>query len=261
MTCCFSRLAGSAAATRQARYQTHLRIHARGLLPSGAGLRKLAGPRHSPGNRPITSICASAWTAPGNDETVFHQLLHWHHFYDKSTLAVGLVSDGLFHAGGFIAMVAGLFLLADAHRRGGFVPKRWVGRLAARGRRIPALRRDRAAQAARTAWNLPADGGPMASRHTGAELMYYGGTVIEVALAVVVMTHWYLVSGRALARTRHRSQSAGPQLPIALPSRRRGWAPLPLSHPGRISRGARAGHKRTPRAQQPMWRAPRAGSG
>ena len=48
------------------------------------------------------------------DETVFHQLLHWHHFYDKSTLAVGLVSDGLFHAGGFIAMVAGLFLLADA---------------------------------------------------------------------------------------------------------------------------------------------------
>ncbi len=39
------------------------------------------------------------------DETVFHQLLHWHHFYDKSTLAVGLVSDGLFHAGGFIAIV------------------------------------------------------------------------------------------------------------------------------------------------------------
>jgi uncharacterized membrane protein len=63
------------------------------------------------------------------DETVFHQLLHWHHFYDKSTLAVGLVSDGLFHAGGFIAMVAGLFLLADALRRGGFVPKRWWGAL------------------------------------------------------------------------------------------------------------------------------------
>jgi uncharacterized membrane protein len=63
------------------------------------------------------------------DETVFHQLLHWHHFYDKSTLAVGLVSDGLFHAGGFIAMVAGLFLLADTLRRGGFVPKRWWGAL------------------------------------------------------------------------------------------------------------------------------------
>jgi len=63
------------------------------------------------------------------DETVFYQLLHWHHFYDESTLAVGLVSDGLFHAGGFTAMVAGLFLLADALRRGGFVPKRWWGAL------------------------------------------------------------------------------------------------------------------------------------
>jgi uncharacterized membrane protein len=63
------------------------------------------------------------------DETLFHQLLHWHHFYDKSTLAVGLVSDGLFHAGGFICMVAGLFLLADAVRRGAFFPKRWWGAL------------------------------------------------------------------------------------------------------------------------------------
>jgi len=63
------------------------------------------------------------------DETVFHQLLHWHHFYDKSTLAVGLVSDGLFHAGGFTAIVVGLFLLADAIRRRGFVPKRWWGAL------------------------------------------------------------------------------------------------------------------------------------
>jgi hypothetical protein len=34
-------------------------------LPSAAGLRKLDG-QHSLGNRPITSICASAWTAPGN---------------------------------------------------------------------------------------------------------------------------------------------------------------------------------------------------
>ena len=28
--------------------------------------------------------------------------------------------------------------------------------------------------------------------------MYYGGTVIEVALVAVVMAQWYLVSGRAL---------------------------------------------------------------
>jgi uncharacterized membrane protein len=59
------------------------------------------------------------------DETLFHQLLHWHHFYDKSTATVGLVSDGFFHAGGFVSLVVGLFLMADAVRRRGFVPKRW----------------------------------------------------------------------------------------------------------------------------------------
>ena len=63
------------------------------------------------------------------DETVFHQLLHWHHFYDKSTLEVGLVSDGLFHALGFIATVAGVFLLADLRRRQGLRWDRWTGGL------------------------------------------------------------------------------------------------------------------------------------
>lgn len=51
------------------------------------------------------------------DETVFHQLLHWHHFYDRSTPAVGLVSDGLFHAFGWFATVFGLVLVADLARR------------------------------------------------------------------------------------------------------------------------------------------------
>ena len=63
------------------------------------------------------------------DETVFHQLLHWHHFYDKSTPEVGLVSDGLFHALGFFATVAGLFLLADLRRRQALRWPRWVGGL------------------------------------------------------------------------------------------------------------------------------------
>ena len=59
------------------------------------------------------------------DETVFHQLLHWHHFYDRSTPDVGLVSDGLFHAGGWLAMVAGLFLYADLRRRKGPLRPAW----------------------------------------------------------------------------------------------------------------------------------------
>ena len=80
------------------------------------------------------------------DETVFHQLLHWHHFYDKSTLEVGLVSDGLFHALGFFATVAGLFLLADLRRRRSCTG--CAGRRAVhRRRRLPALRRPGPAQA------------------------------------------------------------------------------------------------------------------
>ncbi|SES30900.1 Predicted membrane protein [Psychrobacillus sp. OK032] len=44
------------------------------------------------------------------DEAVFHQLLHWHHFYDKSTTDIGLVSDGLFHAFSFFATIGSSFL-------------------------------------------------------------------------------------------------------------------------------------------------------
>jgi uncharacterized membrane protein len=61
------------------------------------------------------------------DEAVFHQLLHWHHFYDKSTTDLGLISDGLFHAFSWFATIGGLFLFADLRRRGGLWPARWWG--------------------------------------------------------------------------------------------------------------------------------------
>ncbi|KIL50884.1 DUF2243 domain-containing protein [Jeotgalibacillus campisalis] len=61
------------------------------------------------------------------DETVFHQLLHWHHFYDLSTTDAGLVSDGFFHAFSWFATVGGLFLVADLRRRKAFWRKRWIG--------------------------------------------------------------------------------------------------------------------------------------
>ena len=72
-----------------------------------------------------SGLLAGVGLAAFIDETVFHQLLDWHHFYDKSSLAIGLVSDGIFHAFGFTAMVVGLFLMADSLRRGTFTPKRW----------------------------------------------------------------------------------------------------------------------------------------
>jgi uncharacterized membrane protein len=61
------------------------------------------------------------------DEAVFHQLLHWHHFYDRASPDIGLVSDGLFHALSWFATIAGLFLLADLRRRGALHWRRWTG--------------------------------------------------------------------------------------------------------------------------------------
>lgn len=61
------------------------------------------------------------------DEAVFHQILHWHHFYDKSTPDIGLVSDGIFHAFSWFSTVAGAFLVSDLQRRNAWWPKRWFG--------------------------------------------------------------------------------------------------------------------------------------
>ncbi len=60
------------------------------------------------------------------DETIFHQLLHWHHFWDGGSASAGLISDGLFHAGSWICLVAGLFWFADLRRRGATVLQAWV---------------------------------------------------------------------------------------------------------------------------------------
>jgi uncharacterized membrane protein len=82
------------------------------------------------GRSVLTGVLIGVGVAGFIDETVFHQLLHWHHFYDRSTPDAGLVSDGLFHAGSWIAIVVGLFLFADLQRRRTTVPKRvWAGGL------------------------------------------------------------------------------------------------------------------------------------
>ncbi|WP_410051033.1 DUF2243 domain-containing protein [Acidiferrimicrobium sp. IK] len=62
------------------------------------------------------------------DETLFHQILHWHHFWDGGSQSAGLVSDGLFHLAGTLCLVSGLFLFADLRRRGTFNrPLWWAG--------------------------------------------------------------------------------------------------------------------------------------
>ena len=51
------------------------------------------------------------------DEIVFHQILAWHHFYDLSTPALGLVSDGLLHSAELIFFVLGFFMFSDLRAR------------------------------------------------------------------------------------------------------------------------------------------------
>ncbi len=86
----------------------------RSQLPAGYGVPRLT--------RSVWSgVLVGVGIATFVDETVFHQLLHWHHFYDRSTPAVGLVSDGLFHAFGWFAVVIGLVMVADLRRRAGLV--------------------------------------------------------------------------------------------------------------------------------------------
>ncbi|WP_101789349.1 DUF2243 domain-containing protein [Nonomuraea indica] len=68
------------------------------------------------------------------DELVFHRLLGWHHFYDRATPRVGLLSDGLLRAAELVAVVGGCFWLADLRRRAALVARAaWGGFLAGAG--------------------------------------------------------------------------------------------------------------------------------
>ena len=57
------------------------------------------------------------------------------------------------------------------------------------------------------AHGLPAGAGSIAARQLGAELMYYGGIIIDIALAVILMTQWYRATGRDLARATRRARA------------------------------------------------------
>jgi uncharacterized membrane protein len=62
------------------------------------------------------------------DEIVFHQILGWHHFYDRSTPQIGLLSDGLLHTAELVIVVAGFFAFADLRRRRALAPmSAWAG--------------------------------------------------------------------------------------------------------------------------------------
>ncbi|MFD9389460.1 DUF2243 domain-containing protein [Streptomyces sp. NPDC060000] len=75
-----------------------------------------------PGRSMAVAALLGAAVMAAVDEIVFHQILHWHHFYDRSTAGVGLLSDGLLHTAELLALVAGFFLYADLRRRRALAP-------------------------------------------------------------------------------------------------------------------------------------------
>lgn len=48
-----------------------------------------------------------------------------------------------------------------------------------------------------------------ADRQLGAQLLWYGGDLVELALLIVFFGQWYAVAGRRLARERRRAPAAG----------------------------------------------------
>lgn len=62
-------------------------------------VRSGAAPGTGSASRRSTAVCALIGAAVMTpvDEAVFHRILGWHHFYDRSTSGVGLPSDGLLH--------------------------------------------------------------------------------------------------------------------------------------------------------------------
>ena len=59
---------------------------------------------------------------------------------------------------------------------------------------------------------LPHHGGPAAEIRRGAQVMFYGGDVVTVALAVAVLSAWYARTGRELRRAARREVAPSGEL-------------------------------------------------
>jgi len=77
----------------------------------------LAAARPEPRRSLLAALLIGIGLMAAVDEIIFHQLLAWHHFYDRSTSDAALFSDGVLHAAELICIVAGFFLWADLRRR------------------------------------------------------------------------------------------------------------------------------------------------
>ena len=122
----------------------------------------------------LTGLYAHA----GNNDLI-HAAVHLHMFFAGCLLSWAIIGiDPIRHRPGFPTRIGVLIIAGAAHDT--------LSKLM-------------------YAHDLPAGGGPIADRHHGAMLMYYGGTVIDLALATVLMVQWWRVSGRILARADRRA--------------------------------------------------------
>jgi uncharacterized membrane protein len=71
------------------------------------------------------AILVGIGVAGSLDEILLHQLLRWHHFYDRGSQAAGLIADGVFHLGSTAVLAVGLVLLVRRWRAGS-APMRWA---------------------------------------------------------------------------------------------------------------------------------------
>jgi uncharacterized membrane protein len=49
------------------------------------------------------AVLVGVGVAGSLDEIVLHQLLRWHHFYERGSAAAGLIAHGIFHPLGWTA--------------------------------------------------------------------------------------------------------------------------------------------------------------
>lgn len=75
---------------------------------------------YAPADTRHSLLCAlplGAGVMAAVDEILFHQILQWHHFFDRATPFIGILSDGLLHAAELLALVAGSLLLLRLARQ------------------------------------------------------------------------------------------------------------------------------------------------
>ncbi|MFE6331627.1 cytochrome c oxidase assembly protein [Streptomyces sp. NPDC057798] len=96
---------------------------------------------------------------------------------------------------------------------------------------------------AKTLYALPPPGTDFtaADVHSGAQWMYYGGDVVDAALAAVLGVGWYTAAGRARARRARRGAApvGDARMPQSRPvTSRESWSTAPPRHPT-----TRSGHE------------------